>query len=464
METVSSNQSNISNTTSRIFSRLSNLRGINCFALRENDDLWMMQSVFCDLLSGFLLFAFLYRFYRGINLTHPIYAVLFSNVVSSMILCFLSFFHTVLMFFKTGPDIFICNFVHFQHRFSLYLHDITWLTICGIKYYYLSKTEEERSDVTKLRDLALLWKWLIIIVLIIVQIFMYVLDYLEILPHIIQVCFTIAVLLALNVSFFSINFGITKTLKHRMEKEENNRKEDQQQKEVSSENNSSQWETQNRQKVRKLSNLVISNSEDKTICTNKDGVLNSQERNPDTLERSHIQRNSNNTINKIEVQIHLPNQVIDEDCKTFQSPIIRPQESRIERNQHLSNNEENVDHIDRISNSSSIESIKSIDSAYASSNGTAGSKMKSDLSRREDVYKEQREHISIIRTMMANAVLILLMLLMTIVFRRTPNHIKIFARFLISSLMKLYRNFSTLLASMYCFEEISYLFGCTRKN
>ena len=246
----------------------------------------------------------------------------------------------------------------------------------------------------------------------------------------------------LNVSFFLINFRIDKTFKLKIRLVEDKKKEVEENQDVANDQNPSVRKGQNYLNGSTQRNSVISIVEDEARNLRKSNSLPT---------RKQIRGIRKSSINRIDCSFHLPNQVSPD--------ITQPKTSKNNQKEDKKNGDDDVIDIDENADSSVIESPESVDSAYASSNGTDNFKMESHQAILDSLHNESRQHISIVRSIMANTVLIFAIFLIFIVYRRTPKHMRNFIGLLLTSVIKLYRNFSTLLASMYCFEEISNLFN-----
>ena len=58
----------------------------------------LLQSILIDCFGGLICCAYIYQFYRGVEISHPIFAILFNNVIFSTVLSLASFVTTCLMY------------------------------------------------------------------------------------------------------------------------------------------------------------------------------------------------------------------------------------------------------------------------------------------------------------------------------------------------------------------------------
>ena len=55
----------------------------------------IIQGIFLDLIPTIVLSGFAFQFYKGIEISHPVYSILFSNIVYCIVASFISFFGTI---------------------------------------------------------------------------------------------------------------------------------------------------------------------------------------------------------------------------------------------------------------------------------------------------------------------------------------------------------------------------------
>ena len=59
----------------------------------------LVHSILFDLIPGTLSSLFAYQMYQGIEISHPIYSILFTNIVVSIFLSFLTFLYGIMNYF-----------------------------------------------------------------------------------------------------------------------------------------------------------------------------------------------------------------------------------------------------------------------------------------------------------------------------------------------------------------------------
>ena len=131
----------------------------------------LIQSILLDLMAGMIATGFVYKFYQGVEIAHPIYAVLFTNIVLSTFLSFVSFLLIIIdMIVVSCIPFFLTVWINSSACFA---NIISWMVIAFLRYYFLvtSKNENEDGviDLPKIRMVALSVNWCIIIVVFIVR-------------------------------------------------------------------------------------------------------------------------------------------------------------------------------------------------------------------------------------------------------------------------------------------------------
>ena len=87
----------------------------------------LVQSILLDLLGGILSSAYLYQFYQGIEISHPLYAVLFSNITFSTVISFASFANILAMISGFMPCRVAMNLNGFGCFSVVLLNIVSWL-------------------------------------------------------------------------------------------------------------------------------------------------------------------------------------------------------------------------------------------------------------------------------------------------------------------------------------------------
>ena len=118
----------------------------------------LIQSILFDLGGGIISFAYLHRFYQGIEIFHPIYSILFSNIIFSTIISITSFVNVLLLF--TGvPCSVVMNINGISCFAVILLNIISWLSIALIRHYLLTTEQNEIIDLNILTKIALTSTW-----------------------------------------------------------------------------------------------------------------------------------------------------------------------------------------------------------------------------------------------------------------------------------------------------------------
>ena len=135
----------------------------------------LLQSILIDLFGGIICCVYISQFYRGIEITHPIFAILFNNVIFSTVLSFASFVATCFMY----ADILSCHsiltFLTTACNAAQYMNAISWVIIAILKQYLLSRKEDEDVDMARIRHLALGSNWCMLFGIVVIRVLLYVL-------------------------------------------------------------------------------------------------------------------------------------------------------------------------------------------------------------------------------------------------------------------------------------------------
>ena len=100
----------------------------------DAEDILFIDSIFFDFLAGIILSVFLRQFYRGIEISHPMYAMLFNQILFSTTASFLAFLLTFLSFIEAIPCFVahcINGILHFMHMMACI---IIWLAFVTLRY------------------------------------------------------------------------------------------------------------------------------------------------------------------------------------------------------------------------------------------------------------------------------------------------------------------------------------------
>ena len=129
----------------------------------------LIISIFFDLIAGAIASLFTYRIYQGVEISHPVYCVVFSNNLLANALSFLIFMLTVI---KQFMECCICDYlVEVILSCVFFMNCICWTIVAFLRYALLiSKKARNNSfygetEMIKLTKVALLWYWGLLIFL-----------------------------------------------------------------------------------------------------------------------------------------------------------------------------------------------------------------------------------------------------------------------------------------------------------
>ena len=119
---------------------------------------YLIESVICDLIAGIVLSAFTFQFYRGIEISHPVYSVLFSNIVYCVISSFISFIAMLYSYIGESCNVFWLLSIY-NGSTSITVNIVSWTTIAIQRFHILisTKIENEGADVDlpRIRSISL---------------------------------------------------------------------------------------------------------------------------------------------------------------------------------------------------------------------------------------------------------------------------------------------------------------------
>ena len=129
----------------------------------EVKDTILVLSVVFDLIPCLICSLFANHVYRGVDVSHPVYAVVFSNIILSILL---SVFAFVVKAINNQIISCIGGFLSLSIQSCLvYMNGICWSVVAILRYYLLiqvkSQNDENRQhvDMMKLKWIALMFYW-----------------------------------------------------------------------------------------------------------------------------------------------------------------------------------------------------------------------------------------------------------------------------------------------------------------
>ena len=131
----------------------------------------MAQTVFFDLVSGLISTGIAYKFYQAIEITHPIYSIIFQNIVITTCLSYTAFLVNMTDFFIDSCVLSL--FGIWLNRGAVFVNIICLVVIAFLRYYFLvsvkNKPYEYIIDMTNVRRVALCFNWSLIMVMYIIK-------------------------------------------------------------------------------------------------------------------------------------------------------------------------------------------------------------------------------------------------------------------------------------------------------
>ena len=127
----------------------------------------LVSSIVVDLITGLFSSLFTYQMYFGIDITHPVYSVVFSNIILSIFLSYSAFIGKLLAACVKSCVPLVLNMITQSCLF--YMNSICWVVVAFLRYRLLVTMkrhdyEGDRMDMERLKKFALLVYWGSIIV------------------------------------------------------------------------------------------------------------------------------------------------------------------------------------------------------------------------------------------------------------------------------------------------------------
>ena len=126
---------------------------------------FLAQTVVFDLIGGIIVAGFVYKFYQGIEISHPLYSVLFSDIVLTTVLSFVSFLLSILQYSVDS-----CGFTYISlwlNSASTFINMVSQMIIAFLRYHLLvtkkNKDDYHTIDLAEIRWVALASNWAILI-------------------------------------------------------------------------------------------------------------------------------------------------------------------------------------------------------------------------------------------------------------------------------------------------------------
>ena len=104
---------------------------------------FLAQTVVFDLIGGIIVAGFVYKFYQGIEISHPLYSVLFSDIVLTTVLSFVSFLLSILQYYVDS-----CGFTYISlwlNSASTFINMVSQMIIAFLRYHLLV-TKKNKDD------------------------------------------------------------------------------------------------------------------------------------------------------------------------------------------------------------------------------------------------------------------------------------------------------------------------------
>ena len=477
----------------------------NICKTEDIEDILFIHSIFFDFLTGIISSVCLRQFYRGIETSHPMYAILFSNILFSTAISFLTFILIFLAFIEAIPCVVALSINDIIHFMPIMACIITWPAIATLRYYLLANRENDGIDLPKLTRISLTCTWVTFTIIMSIRItFMVLINFgFNIFP--VNAIFIVFCLIMFSGLFFVVSYQTDRMLN---EKREN----------LSSERKRSFANDDDADTVKSVVELPGVRKRNRTTQIQQaDSTSISVEGTDNHDSKNTVTNNSHDFTPKPELDIDpnpsfeykcitndyggvyigddgldvsLPNQICitaaihesrvvpllpinDDENQIFSESIIEnscldlrtrgSEESGVDHTTSK-NIEEDSNRIEVVDEFPTSNSMKSQNSKYChdfldeSLNGDDCSSMLQIL------YRDSKEHKSIMKTVIFNAICLCFIMVCYFVVMFFSYYENIYVVTIFSDFIKFQRTFQTLIASIYCFEVVNQLFKETMVN
>ena len=176
-----------------------------------------ISSIFSELIPGILSSLFTHQMYFGVDVTHPVYSVVFSNIVLATILSCCRFLLKLFGAYVVSCVPIIINTLTISCQ--IFMNSIGWNVVAFLRYYLLVRVKKQNSeadvDMIQLKRIALIIYWGLLIILGVIRSFFVLMPLPE--PHekITRSAFFIILLLAFPITTCIIYYRIDLELKIR---------------------------------------------------------------------------------------------------------------------------------------------------------------------------------------------------------------------------------------------------------
>ena len=471
----------------------------------------LVHSILFDLIPGTISSFFAYQMYLGIEISHPIYSILFTNIVVSIFLSFLTFLYGIMNYFLVS-----CATWWFLNIWAItnmnVINIITWATIAFLRYYLLVYVKKEKKcdvvDMPKVRVIALIFNWTTVIMLSITRAVLFYPAVRNIIPFAVSYLIFAFILVAFLVSTFYIYYKMNIAIEQRLRLERLQRRQDEFGNTSSGQNE--RWST-----VRHMANKTQAGNSNKSPfdpsknanepLANKKPYVSTAKYvnklktyNDDVVKTPRIQDDKYGGIyiGNIRPYGHTPkissltptNSVYtvssDGDGNNrwkkvdLNQKIIKTEEAFCRGNDNklpnqvfgqentntLTSDYKNIDNIGIVNSSNKcIAHAVDVSSAQAQIHSLEDKSKRLESScdsSNDDAYKDSKEHKSIVKAVVTNTICVAFIVLIAIVKQiiGTLNHDNVYIYLAASAFLKLYRSFATMISAIYCFEMMNVLF------
>ena len=476
----------------------------------EHSNFILTNGLFFDLIPGVMSSGLVYQIFRGVEISHPIYAIIYSNVLFTTILTFISFLCSII---NTTMVSCIPSCVRILiNTGCFHLNTVSWMVIAFLRYILLAakkaNNHNDTLNLSKIRVIALISTWCLVLAVYIIRVMLFLAIVEEIFPYYIQFIGEFLMLLVFNIATYIVYYKLDiilekkqeeETMKVRTISESFEQAENSLHHPIQLLENCRSADTFRFHGRRILQKNIIVPSFPSLENENYGGIyigedakdlnqgtvvvtnLTKQVKIPDDYSKEREQFESEYAAQCNDMadigQYCLPHQVHHIETQTDFS--LQPKTIALKQGKQsfcaISSTESEQSTITGLPQRESTNPVSNYDpnailvcqgsqesltSHHSANHPLDLSSNEEDIRSFEDEYKGSKQHKSIIRAILANTIFILLFLILfaiMIIFQPIKHYNKTLL-FILAVALKSYRTFAILLSSFYCFEIVNQLF------
>ena len=177
----------------------------------------LVSSIFSELIPAILCNFFTYQMYFGVDVTHPVYSVVFCNIVLSIIISCLKFVLKLVGTYVTSCIPIIINM--FMISCHIFMNSICWIVVSLLRYHLLVTVKKQNVevdvDMIKLKRIALVSYCGLVFIFGLIRSFLVLAIHPGPGPSLVNLCYFIILFFAFPITTCTIYYRIDHELKIR---------------------------------------------------------------------------------------------------------------------------------------------------------------------------------------------------------------------------------------------------------